>query len=104
MKNKHIKAGQEVPIELRKEVYREALKVIESNKDKSNGFGLCYFLLMVLYGANESRQVYYHQKDLTPFRWHKTPVMFPELKDFVGENYGESKTNNERIEFLKSVI
>ena len=105
MKNTHIKAGQEVPIELRKEIYREALEIIEKRKDEdSDNFGLCFFLLMVLYGTEKPEQVYRHPTDNENLEWRHTYLMFPELQTFLSGGFYCQRTNNQRIEFLKSVI
>ena len=105
MKNTHIKAGQEVPIELRKEIYREALEVIEKRKDENrDNFGLCYFLLMILYGMEKPKQVYRHPTSGDTLHWSKTADMFPELKDFLNYDNYEIRNNKQRIKFLKSVI
>jgi len=108
MKNAHILPNTEVPIELRKEVYKEALDIIKSwdkNKKKytfSYNPELCWFLIMVLYG---SKQVLHsHPKTHEDIVFNKTPVMFPELNSFLTRGYEGRYTNEERINFLKSVI
>jgi len=63
MKNTHIKAGEEVPIELRKEVYREALVFIKKaikTGDDFNGLGdyfLCILLPTILFGEYDFTKI-----------------------------------------------
>jgi hypothetical protein len=108
MKNEHILPNTEVPIELRKEVYKEALRVIENwdkNKKKYNinsNPELCWFLIMVLYGAKEV--LHDHPVTNETISFHRTKTMFPELETFLKRGYIANYTNQERIEFLKSVI
>jgi len=100
MKNTHIKAGEEVPIELRKEVYREALEIIETNKDMD--YGLCYFLLMVLYGSDVA--IHDHPTSKKILNFYETKYMFPELKKYLKNGFCGNYTRRQRINFLKSVI
>lgn len=107
MKNTHILPNTEVPIELRKEVYREALRIIENWDNQKKRFktdepALCYFLLMVLYGSKEV--LHYHPKNNTQMPFSKTKIMFPELQSFLANGFWATYTNQERINFLKSVI
>jgi len=107
MKNEHILPNTEVPIELRKEVYKEALRIIENWNKQKTKYGtdepsLCYFLLMVLYGSTEV--LYDHPKTEESLYFGNTKIMFPELSDFLKRGWLSNYTNQERIEFLKSVI
>jgi len=105
MKNQHILPNTEVPIELRKEVYREALTMLELNKVKFDfakkySCWLCWLLPSILYDYDCYKDIY--DKNMIDFR--DTGNMFPEIKDFIIKNLSISITNQERIEFLKSVI
>jgi hypothetical protein len=106
MKNTHIKAGQEVPIKLRKEIYREALEVVENwGSDYSEKFGcsspfLCIILPIILYSASNDDVFdflggYNFSSVLKP--------MFPELKNYLNVR-SVFDPNCDRINFLKSVI
>lgn len=101
MKNTHILPNTEVPIELRKEVYREALRIIEIGKPRYSidSFGLCLLLPCVLW---ELRHVLENAPNGKDWDFYHTENMFPELKDFLIK--GKKYTNQERINFLKSVI
>jgi hypothetical protein len=98
MKNTHIKAGQEVPIELRKEIYREALEVFENDIIFFKQ-GLCVLLPKLLWGLRNESLVLYKNHHFS-----KTFFMFPELEKFLKDGAGGKYTNKQRINFLKSVI
>jgi len=97
MKNEHILPNTEVPIELRKEVYKEALGIIENAIEGQHG--LCILLPELLWGVDDD----YHPNGKI-FYYSDSDVLFPELKNFLKKGYDVNYTNQERIEFLKSVI
>jgi len=99
MKNTHIKAGEEVPIELRKEIYKDALDVIEKGIVSRECMGLCLILPKLLWGLDLN--IYLHKQVHFKVN-HKE--MFPELKIFLNRGWLASYTDEERINFLKSVI
>jgi len=99
MKNTHILPNTEVPIELRKEVYREALKIIESGEKPYDLFyyELCFLLPCILWDLKDWKKVRING-DLS-----YTKTLFPEL----GEELQTKKyflSDQSRINFLKSVI
>ena len=108
MKNLHILPNQEVPIELRKKVYKDALNIIENWETEKNKYTsefepcLCYFLLMVLYGSKEI--LHKHPENYDFFYFLNTKKMFIELETFLTKGFMVDYTNEERIKFLKSVI
>jgi len=57
MKNEHILPNTEVPIELRKEVYKEALEYYSVN-EAFQCSGLCLVLPILLYGATIGKSCY----------------------------------------------
>lgn len=73
MKNKQIKPKEEVPNELRLEVYKQALAEINW---KTNVDGLCHILPMLLWGFTYPLQAH---ETLSHSYWN-TDKMFPELK------------------------
>ena len=104
MKNTHILSLQEeVPIEIRKQVYQEALLICQSN-DIRRSYGLCLLLPTLLWDMN-------HHTDVGPngkrFKWRDTTTAFPETKNLVAKLL---KVNNEndaiiaRIEGLKVIL
>jgi len=107
MKNTHILPNTEVPIELRKEVYREALRILELKEKKysfqKRGYSwLCWLLPSVLYDEDCFS---YKSKIMDGFSIGLSSciaVMFPETKGFLKNTF--NKTSQERINFLKSVI
>ena len=106
MRNLHIEYGKEVPYELRQEVYKETLNNILTGNYPEPMFEpcLCYYLLMVLFGSDTVLHCH-PGTDEDMFLGH-TSKMFPELEQFLTKKDGwvDSYTNEERIEFLKSVI
>ena len=108
MKNQHILPNTEVPIELRKEVYREALRIIESGEIKYElqtfENWLCWLLPSILWDYDlfiDNENKFYQ------FNVVQQPlILFPELKKFLTKKGNEDDlyTNQERINFLKSVI
>jgi hypothetical protein len=101
MKNKHILPNTEVPIELRKEVYREALRIIEKDK-KHNRYGLCLLLPKLLYGLDID--LFIDEQINDTYRPAFAKKMFPELNTFLNNGIYGNYTNQERINFLKTVI
>lgn len=101
-KNSEIKQSQLVPLEIRKEVYAEALELIQSGdweKVIDDEPCLCIFLPCLLWGIDILSKSLIRQ---TGLRFYDTELMFPELKPYLKNN---SEFNNEiRIKFLKSVI
>jgi len=107
MSNLNILPNQEVPIELRKKVYKKALKIIKNWEIEKNKYtitepSLCYFLLMVLY--NSKKVLHEHPKTYDNLVFSRTNNMFPELNHFLTNGYSANYTNKQRIKFLKSVI
>jgi hypothetical protein len=106
MRNLHIEYGKEVPYELRQEVYKETLGNILTETYPQPMFEpcLCYYLLMVLFGSG--KVLHDHPRTGENMFFGDTYKMFPELTQFLTKKngWGDSYTNEERIEFLKSVI
>jgi hypothetical protein len=105
MKNTHIKAGQEVPIELRKEIYREAFEIVKNWKDDVK-YGwhtpyLCWLLPSLLWGKDCWREFEYYGCD-SKYHYYNYRLMFPELRRCTLEVI--SFSDEQRINFLKSVI
>jgi hypothetical protein len=100
MKNEHILPNTEVPIELRKEVYKEALRIIEETKEEK--YGLCLLLPKILWGLNIDEFI--EDQTNKSYKLLTTTNMFPELIGFLKNGLYADYTNQERIEFLKSVI
>jgi len=104
MKNEHILPNTEVPIELRKEVYKEALEFFQTKKLNFKFIvfeyhWLCWLLPSILYEYDCYGDI---DNKCIITRHEKSVLMFPELKDFLdNENL---KTTSKRIKFLKSVI
>jgi len=100
MKNTHIKAGEEVPIELRKEVYRVALGIIERRKLKFelSQNHICLLLPCILWGLNS-----FLEDGPNECGWdcESSKNMFPEIVPYLD---AEIYNDIERINFLKSVI
>lgn len=71
MKNQHIKSQDEVPTEIRLEVYKQAL----ARNWSTNVDGLCHILTMYLWGFSYENEAH---KTLGHKFWH-TKDMFPEL-------------------------
>jgi hypothetical protein len=105
MKNTHIKAGQEVPIELRKEIYREALEIIK-NWEKNKKYQwhtpyLCWLLPSILWDYDVWNT--FEKTRGEKLHYSNFKYMFPELqKKIVGIISFEK--DKDRIKFLKSVI
>jgi hypothetical protein len=100
MKNSHIKPCQEVPLELRKQIYKEALEIVEDVKVEYDCKRLCFLLPKILWGFDSDNDSCY-EKGL---HFADTPLMFPELKKFLKKGTFYSYSNKQRIKFLKSVI
>lgn len=101
MKNENIKPNQEVPYIIRQEVYKEALEYFEKDKRAEQYSGLCIILPKMLWGLKIDEDI---TETIKNYRFGYSKNMFPELVNFLKEGtYGYYK-NQERIEFLKSVI
>ena len=107
MRNLHILPNTEVPIELRLEVYKEALRNIKRWNSPRNKYlldepYLCCFLLAVLYGSK--KVLHKHPETNENLFFRDTKIMFPELVGFLKEGWLGNYTNKERIEFLEQTI
>jgi len=107
MRNENILPNTEVPIKLRKEVYREALRIIESGEKKYSfqkyGYNwLCWMLPSVLYNEDCYSDASTVMDDFIFYLSECNINMFPETKDFLKNT--KTKSNKERIKFLKTVI
>jgi len=102
MKNTHILPNTEVPIELRKEVYREAFNVIDEKKDvygMEKCYPLCVLLPCILWGLSYFLDLAPNKED---WDYKHTDNMFPELKSFIKQR--KHIDDQTRLKFLKSVI
>jgi len=108
MKNEHILPNTEVPIELRKEVYREALRIIESGEKKyifqKHSDWLCWLTMSILYDTDIYEAEFKEGHILYCLDFENSDLMFPEIVKFKKRGDYALYTNQERIEFLKSVI
>lgn len=97
MKNEHIKSKDEVPTQLRLEIYKEVL----ANRDwKTNEDGLCFLLTMFLWGFSYATEAY----NVLNHNYWNTELMFPELLDELPKiNRAEDK-NKVRQNALKRMI
>jgi hypothetical protein len=95
MKNEHIKPCQEVPIELRKQIYKEALQIVEDVNIEYPYKTLCTLLPKILWGLNFETPLWF-QSDLD---YKDTPLMFPELKKFFKKGCEYNYSNKQRIKF-----
>lgn len=86
MKNEDIIPGQLVPKDIRLQVYKEAIEVLENGKngiDKYNlslGFGLCLILIPILYDLEDFLA---NAPNGQSQSWTDTTSMFPELDQYV---------------------
>lgn len=97
MKNEHIKSKDEVPTQLRLEVYKE---VLEKHNWRNNEDGLCYLLTMYLWGFSYATEAY----NTIHHFYMNTELMFPELVDELRKiNRAENK-NKVRVNALKRMI
>lgn len=116
MANENIKFGEEVPKDIRVEVYQKALKAIERgiivhglnspDMDHMPNYQLCFLLPCLLYNR-DFRDLFY-RKDVS---WVFTPYMFPEIKNWANHiaptlPYGmqREETNKMRMEVLLEAI
>jgi hypothetical protein len=100
MINKNIKVGDEVPPEIRLQVYKEALENIE----KSFDLGICLMLPMILWGLKSYLD---RGPDGKSFNWRDTEKIFPEMKGIsMAVNYTDiHKTAIDiRSEYLTEAI
>ena len=97
MKNEQIKPKEEVPIELRLAVYKQALAEIEW---KTNVEGLCHILPMLLWGFTYPLQAH----DTLSHKYTDTIYMFPELKSELPKIYRATNDNLVRVNSLKRMI
>ena len=114
MKNTHIlNLKQEVPLDIRIKVYKEAIKylekVLKGGEDKYY-VGLCILLPCLLWNLNAFFSV---APDNLDWETDDTVIAFPELKAWLVIHYSSSKffTDNhfivnvqKRIDFLKETI
>jgi hypothetical protein len=96
MKNQHIKSKDEVPSELRLEIYKQAL----TRNWKTNVDGLCHILTMYLWGFSYEDEAY---RIVGHKFWH-TKDMFPELVAELPKIGRALDKNNVRINSLKRMI
>lgn len=97
MKNAHIKSKEEVPTELRLEVYKEVLEKINW---KTNESGLCHLLPMLLWGFSYPLEA--HNR-LDHSFWD-TKLMFPELSPEIPKICRAHNENLVRCNALKRMI
>ena len=97
MKNAHIKPQEEVPTQLRLEIYKQAL---ETTNWKTNVDGLCHLLPMLLWGFTYPLEA--HDR-LDHCFWH-TKLMFPELKPELPKISRAENENLVRRNALKRMI
>jgi len=108
MKNLDILPNQEVPPNIRLEVYKEALQLIQSDTDRSKrnklGIGLCLLLPVLLWELE-----CYCSKLSNGRVWFYDQItkMFPELTskkiDIITRTHADQR-DKIRIEFLKEMI
>lgn len=110
MKNTHIpNLLQEVPKDIRLEVYKEALDIISNNirHESGSGFSLCLLLPCLLWDLDWYCNL---APDKDSWDWRDTTKAFPELtKDIITNiitynNDNETKRNKIRINFLQDSI
>lgn len=97
MKNAHIKPQEEVPTQLRLEIYKQAL---ETTNWKTNVDGLCHLLPMLLWGFTYPLQAH----DTLSHKYTDTIYMFPELKSELPKIYRATNDNLVRVNSLKRMI
>lgn len=97
MKNEDIKPCEEVPSQLRLEVYKEAL---EKTNWKTNEDGLCHMLPMLLWGFTYPLEAH----DRLEHSFWNTKFMFPELKPELSKISRASNENLVRRNALKRMI
>ena len=104
MRNENILPKEEVPLEIRIQVYKEALQKLNSNKNFYNlsGKALCFLLPCILWDLN-----FYTDNSPSGEYWcSKAAIkMFPEIKELLSlRGYFGLYTDEERITFLESII
>ncbi len=110
MKNLHIKnLGQVVPAEIRLEIYKTALRIIEKQERVfgllKDSYGLCLLLPCVLWNLDN-----YLSKapDGNNWSYFTTSSSFPELTSKVLDKLNKTETDEQankiRIKFLKDFI
>lgn len=97
MKNAQIKPKEEVPIQLRLQVYKQAL---EKTNWKTNVDGLCHLLPMLLWGFTDALEA---NEKLNHHFW-ETKYMFPELTPELPKISRAENGNLVRRNALKRMI
>lgn len=109
MKNTHIRnLGQVVPAEIRLEVYKQALEIIQKQKDVFNlgkSYGLCILFPCCLWDLDDFLD---NAPDSNGWSFYKTIKSFPELTDEmikrITSKETEEKADKCRVRLLKKFI
>jgi len=107
MINKHIlNLKQEVPKDIRLEVYIKALESVKYTKDLvGKHYGLCLLFPILLWELNNYLDNAPNGED---WDWKETPIAFPELTkevlNILGSIRIHSDLENKRIEYLEQFI
>lgn len=96
MKNINIKPATEVPIELRKEIYKEAIEYLKTDQNQ----GLCLLLPMLLW------DIHYLSDAPNGETWNHrdTPILFPELTKLRLQSIYDKEKESQRIPQRKRVL
>lgn len=107
MKNENISPGEEVPVEIRIEIYKEAIKLIETGEPiaELSTFCLCLTLPCILWELDSFLSV---APNGEPYDSNDAPNMFPELTperiysiETYPDNFGR---NDQRLKVLNNML